>query len=777
MDTNEEKRFNLSGVLKKVLYKNDETKYIIAVLENNQKICGTYFDTDIEKIIGEEIILQGNWINHNKYGVQFEFDTLQIKEQEIFFFLTKIVKGFTKKLANEILNTYGEEKFIKILEESPQELLKFKGIKERKLKTILDSWHQFKHLRELGSFLGKFGLTSALITKIYSTFCEVNNLIEKIKQNPYILINVKGIGFKRADEIAKVLGIDPRSAFRIKACINYTLKEFCDNNGNSSIDKFHLYKLLDDNLRFYNEEELYENILIEMLSKEEIYSTKENRFAPFNLYYAEKKVLEFFNRRKEEKNRKIVQDFDTYLKNKEKTLGFSLSQEQKKAVELINKGEKTLLLIGYAGTGKSTSSRAILELLQEIMSYDDIMTIALSGIASQRISDTTGYNSMTIQSLFVKHKENDFFPYKAILLDEASMVNSVTFYQIISKIADDTVFIIVGDDGQLPAIGAGNILADSIKYNLASICKLTKIYRQNENQAISTIANSIRKGELPEYKKDYEDFKFIDISIANYYSKKNSISQSDFANLRGENSEYILNNILNISSDYIQGYYDYIKNKQIAKALVLFQVITPMKGGILGVENLNIELQKLFNHTKAKSFKIKDFEYKLSDKVIHIKNENMRAQTMSMYKSNSNDFLERRVYNGQLGLIIKLDFEEEKCVVLYPNDDIVVFYDFDNLHTLLNLAYCLTIHKTQGMEYDTALIPMTFSHYIMHNTKLLYTAITRAKKMCFIVGEEEAFKSACKKIEVTIRESVINDLLSKKNRKNISKDIVKIPLK
>lgn len=222
---------------------------------------------------------------------------------------------------------------------------------------------------------------------------------------------------------------------------------------------------------------------------------------------------------------------------------------------------------------------------------------------------------------------------------------------------------------------------------------------------------------------------------------------------------------MNIASNYIQNYYDFIKEKNIGKALTLFQVITPMKGGVLGVENLNIELQRLFNHTKNRSLKIKDIEYKLTDKVIHIKNENMKAQTMSMYKSNSTEFMERRVYNGQLGLVIKLDFDEKKCVVLYPNDDMVVFYDFDNIHHLLNLAYCLTIHKTQGMEYENALIPMSFSHYIMHNTKLLYTAITRAKSMCFIVGEEEAFKSACKKIEVTIRESVINDLLCNKDKK------------
>lgn len=144
----------------------------------------------------------------------------------------------------------------------------------------------------------------------------------------------------------------------------------------------------------------------------------------------------------------------------------------------------------------------------------------------------------------------------------------------------------------------------------------------------------------------------------------------------------------------------------------------------------------------------------------------MKSQSMTAYKNGLDEFIEKRVFNGQLGLIIKLDFDNHVCVVLYPNDDMVVFYDFDMLDSLLSLAYCLTIHKTQGMEYDNALIPMTFSHYIMHNTKLLYTAITRAKKMCHIVGEEEAFKSACKRIETTKRESVINDIL--KNKFNFS---------
>lgn len=764
----EEKIFKLSGVIKRILFKNDETSYCIGVLENNQKFCGSYFDTDIEKIVGEEVVMMGNWITHKKYGVQFAFETLELKEQELYFFLTRIVKGIGKKVAHELLEKYSEEELVNVLNERPNELLAFKGIKEKKLTTIVASWQKFKHLRELGSFLSQFKVSSSLITKIYAEFSEIPNLIEEIQKNPYMLIRIKGIGFKRADEIAKELGIDARSDFRIMACLNFTLREYCDNNGNSSISKDILYRLLDESLNFNQESVLYEHCLNEMLSKEEIYQTTQERYSPSMLYYAEKKIIEFFKARNNERHlKKIVSNVNEYIENKEKTLGFILSEEQKKAVEIINEGHLSLFLIGYAGTGKSTSSRAILELLEEIVSYDDIMTIALSGIASQRISDTTGYNSSTIQSLFVKHKEHDYFPYKVILLDEASMVNSVMFYQIISKIAEDTIFIIVGDDGQLPAIGAGNILADSIKFELASICKLTKIYRQNENQAIALIANDIRQGKVPEYKATYEDFKFVDVSINNYYAAKNSMGQNDFSNLRADNSDMILNNILHIAASYIPKFYALIKEKQIASALTLFQLITPMKGGVLGVESLNVQLQTLFNSSREQSIKKRVYEYKLSDKVIHIKNENMKAQSMAMYRKNSSDFMEKRVFNGQLGLIIKLDFEENKCIVLYPNDDMVVFYDFDDLDNLLSLAYCLTIHKTQGMEYENALIPMSFSHYIMHNTKLLYTAITRAKRMCYIVGEEDAFKSACTRIETTKRESVINDLLGN----NIALDI------
>lgn len=758
MDT----EFNLTGTLKKVLYSNSENNYHIAVLENGQKICGQYFDTDLDKLVGEEILIKGRWDTHKKYGVQFVFTSLEIKEAEIFFFLTKIVKGITKKLATELTKKYSDDELCEILDNTPAKLLEFKGIKEKKLTQIVLSWNKFKHLRELGSFLAAYGVTSNLINKIYQQYGDSQNLIEKIKENPYMLTNIKGIGFKRADEIGKSLGIDIYSNFRIAACLNYTLREFCEANGNSSIKKEQLFSLLDDALNFKDKNNLYEDALITMLAKEQINETKKDSYSPSIYFFSETKIMEFFeNRKKFNENKTIIKDFETYITKKQETLGFELSSEQKKAVELINGGENTILLIGYAGTGKSTSSRAILELLEEIVTYDDIHCMALSGIAAQRISDTTGYTSSTIQSALVKidNSDKDYFDYKVILIDEASMVNSVTFYKIFSKINPDTILIIVGDDGQLPAIGAGDVLRDAIRYNLAPICKLTKIYRQNEYQAIAVIANEIRKGEVPQYKEEYEDFKFVDVSIEHYYAKKAQLSDYEINTLRNENNYKILQTILHLTSNYIKPMYEHINNKEINKFLTLFQVITPIKSGTLGVENLNINLQKLINNTKQEGVKTKVYEYKLADKVIHIKNENMKAKTLHGYKSGHSDFVEKRVFNGQLGMVIKVDHENEKLIVLYPNDDMVVFYDFATLDMLVSLAYCLTIHKTQGMEYETALIPMSFSHFIMHNTKLLYTAITRAKNMCYIVGEDEAMKSACKKLEITNRQTVIDDLL------------------
>jgi len=749
----------LTGIIKKVLF-SSSNGYCIAVLDNGEKICGTYIESDIKKLEGEEVSLTGRWTKHKKYGEQFSFETIKMMEEQLYFFLTKVVKGVGKSVAKAIVEKYDEEKFVDIIENNPNKLLKIKGIKEKKLKTIRDSWIKFRHLKELGLYLSKYNVTANLIIKIFEKFGSQENLVKKIEENPYMLTKIDGIGFIKADEIAINIGLNRKSTFRVQSAISFVLNEYCNSNGNSSISKKKLFGLLDDTLKFTDENELYTLALNSGVLSGEIKKTTQDRYAISMIYFAEKKIVEFFKSRQNQNNETIISDFDRYLEKKEKEFGFVLSDEQKEAVKLINSGQKTLALVGYAGTGKSTSSRALLELLNELYEYESIRCIALSGIASQRIADTTGYNSSTIQSLLLSYEEKEYFDFKVILLDESSMVNSMMFYQIVSKIKHDTVFIIVGDDGQLPAIGAGDVLADIIKFNLTPICKLTKIYRQNENQAIATIANDIRVGQLPTYDKKFDDFRYKNVSIENFYSQKATLSEMEFSILRDENSSKILSSILSYATKQKPKLDEYLKNKNIKEFLTYFQLITPMKGGTLGANNLNNQLQNIFNPPRGQAVSTMSQEFRLGDKVIHIKNENMQAKSMANYKDGSEEFMQKRVFNGQLGLIIKLDFDQSQCLVLYPNDDMVVYYEFDELKTLLSLSYSLTIHKTQGMEYKKVVIPMTFSHFIMHNTKLLYTAITRAKKMCVIIGEEQAFRAACKRIEDTRRQTVIQDIFA-----------------
>ncbi len=651
-------------------------------------------------------------------------------------------------MAKSLIKKFGEEGLIKQLDKNPKMLLEY--ISEDKLQKVLLNWEKFKSIRELSAFLSPFGVSQNIIIKIFQQFGHEDNLITKLKDNPYITTDIKGIGFSKADDIAMKLGVEPKSRFRVGACIEYILKNYADAQGNSSMEIDKLFIGVEKQLEFSNRV-LFMAVLSDLNSDERVVFIGENKVALSYLYFCESQIKKFLKVRKELYFGKILKDIEEFIYQKELEIGFALGEEQKEVIRFVNSGISTLFLVGYAGSGKTTLSKIILELLS--LKYgDSILCMALSGIASQKIYDTTGFKSYTIQSLILKHESE--FPSKVILLDEASMVNSPIFYQIIKRIPNDRVFIVLGDDAQLPAIGAGNILGDVLNFSLSNSIKLTKIYRQKKEQAIATIANSIRHGVVPDFMSEYEDFKFINVSISDYFEKKNSYSQDKLKALREENSENILSEIKNIAKSYA----DLIKYSDIPKYINSFQLITPMRAGVLGSDNLNIELQNIFNKDYKKSFKSPKFEFRVMDKVVHIKNDNMNC--FNKLEFLSGEKFEKKIFNGMVGVVFEIDLNDEFLYVYYPNEEIIVEYNFDELLDYLQLAYSLTIHKTQGMEYDTVVIPITFSHYIIHNTQLLYTAITRAKKMCYIVGEESAFKSACKRVEVTKRESVMRDLCS-----------------
>jgi len=742
----------LIGQIDRILFEGEDG-FFIGVLKTGEKISGIYYESAIENIKGSAITLEGEWHEHKKYGKTFKFESLHVNQNELFFFLNKIIKGFTKKLSADLIEHFGAEELVNILDNDIERLLEFKGIKEKRLKKIQASWKQFRSMRELGEFLSPYNVSSTLLTTIATAMKDVSEPCTKIKENPYILTSINGIGFKRADELALKMGIDAEDEGRISSAMDYVLLDYCEAHGNSCISKEVLFSGLDELLGFVNKNTLYEVALVERVGEGSIVVMKNDRLSPARLYDAEKYLFETFKERAKLDSGGYVKDLDAFLSESD----LDLAKEQKEAVATINNGASILFLVGYAGTGKSTTSRTILNLLNTRYDTKEIITCALSGIAAQRISDTTGYESATIQSLLVKHEESDKFPYSVVLIDEASMINSTLFAKLMGKISNKAIVIIVGDDAQLPPIGAGNVLSDVLTLGLAPIVKLTRIFRQSPDQAITLIANDIRQGKIPEYRGKYEDFEFVDVEIANYYALKNQLSSDELKALREQNSQDIIAEMLHRVVASIEKARYRLNNKLIKEYLNYFQVITPMKGGILGTTNLNKVLQEYFNPNPKKCIKRGESEFRLMDKVVHTKNENMVSWSGDAFKVGE-DACERRIFNGMSGLLFKIDEEEEQVYVFYPNEDVVVRYEYEELRSHLMLSYALTIHKVQGMEYDIVVIPMSFTHFIMHNTKLIYTAVTRAKHRCIIIGESGAFESACRRLETTRRDTVLLEL-------------------
>ena len=741
----------LIGQIDKILFEEDG--FFIAVLKNGEKISGTYFESEVSHLKDSAITLKGYWEEHKKYGKTFKFDTIKVNQNELFFFLNKIIKGFTKKLSAELIEHFGNEGLIEILDNDIERLLEFNGIKEKRLKKIQTSWKKFRSMRQMGEFLSPYDVSPALLTTIATAMRDVDEPCTKIKDNPYILTSINSIGFKRADELALKMGVAKEDEHRIASAMDYVLLNYCEQQGNSCVAKEILFAQLDELLGFSNAHNLYEATLIERVAEQSIVLMKNDRVSPARLYDAEKFLYDDFAQRAQKDSGGFVKDLDAFLEEHELSLG----EEQKKAVEMINQGRSILFLVGYAGTGKSTTSKSILKLLNTKYDYKEIITCALSGIASQRISDTTGFESATIQSLLVKFEERDTFPYSVVLIDEASMINSSLFARLVRKIDKKAILIIVGDDAQLPPIGAGNVLSDALSLQIAPIVKLTKIYRQSEDQAITLIANDIRLGNVPQYKASYEDFEFIDVTIPNYYALKNQLGANELKELREANSNDIVTEIVHKALESIEKARYRLKNKEIKEYLNYFQVITPMKGGILGANNLNKVLQEYFNPNPKKCVKRGGAEFRLMDKVVHTKNENMTSWSGDGFKDGE-ESAQRRIFNGMSGLLFKIEEEDEQVFVFYPNEDLVVVYEYEELKSHLMLSYALTIHKVQGMEYDIVVIPMSFTHFIMHNTKLIYTAITRAKHRCILIGESGAFESGCKKFEATRRDTVLLEL-------------------
>jgi exodeoxyribonuclease V alpha subunit len=755
------------GTIKHVVYQNQENGYTVLKTKNDKTLCGTLYEVSAN-LQNAEFIAKGQWGKHKNFGPQFMFSEFQVNESKLFYFLSRIVRGLGRKLANNLIENYGEEELENILDKSPEILLTVKGIKHKKLKKITNSWHKFKHLKGIADVIIPYGGTQAIVNRIYRHFQDNPNIGNMLKENPYLMTEIRGIGFKTADRITLKMGISPDSMYRIKACINYIILNDSNTNGNSCIELEDLVKLCleelvtEDSQNSVNSKQI-QNAITELLEEKQLAELGNNRVTSAYLYFAEKFLLD--TARNNQEGNIFHPDIDNYITNKEKEMNIQLGDEQKQAIYLANQGYRLFILCGYAGTGKSTISKAILDLVKTKVAEKNIICCALSGIAAERIRKTSGFQAFTIQSLLMKiEKDKDTLPYTVILIDESSMVNSEILYKLLKSIKEETIVIMVGDPAQLPPIGPGNPFSDLIQHQILPIIELKKIYRQSEEKVLTIFANQIREANVPQnFKRNYEDFEYIDVSIPNYSVQRQVLEKSELKKLRDENNHLIMKKILQLALSHKNKLSELRREKNIAEYIVYLQVISPIKNGILGVDNINNELQALLNPAKDenKIINLGLTTFHINDKVVHTSNMDMDTYSEENFKKKEKEKYaeKKRIFNGMIGIFFEIDKTEELLFVYYPNDRMIVEYTFDEARDLLQLAYSLTIHKTQGSEFQNIVIPITMSHFTMLNNKLLYTAITRAKTKCTLIGESFAFIRACKHKDATIRETVINQLV------------------
>jgi len=771
-----------------VVFYNSLNSY--AVLRLCQKGGGEFIATGIcpdleafstpERAKGLICNVKGKWVKHPKYGNQIEIESIKIDDPGLFFFLTNIVSGIGSNLATVLIKKYGEVQLINILDNNPEELIKVKGIKEKKLAKIMESWNKYKSLRELNNFFknNNVKITSALLLRIYNHFKNSNeDMIEAINKNPYILTEIRGIGFKTADKIALQMGIDFYSEFRIKSLIDHILLSEASDNGHTFLPKSELFKL---SLEYITDEaadiEKFSDVANNILNNSNDYYVDKDSVAlkGYKIMedYIEKNILE----RLSKKSSYVIKEDKAieYIKKLEELMKFSFGKKQREALMSITTGgHNVFILCGYAGTGKTTISKVILDFYSFFVGKENIVTCAFTGMASKRISELTGFKGNTIHSLLgynkdgkFKHNINNPLPYKVILIDEASMINLSIFYSLMRAIKEDAVIIMVGDDAQLPPIGEGNVFSDLLQHDSIPKVKLDRIYRQSEDSVITHFASFIRQGIVPEnvYSK-YKDFEFIIKDIANYWTLKKTLSEKELQEKRQELHERIKKELLNSIKYHIQK-----ENLDRNRRIWDIQVITPMKVTVLGTAELNTILQETLNYDSPKTINIRGYALKEGDKLIHLKNQDMFALDIQTYnnmikKTKDLDIdkirrycidkkLMTRIYNGNLGIVLHIDEDNEFFSVMYvgiEENPIIVIYDFDDYKDIIDLGYALTIHKTQGNQFKYVFIPLTNSFFVMLNNKLMYTSITRAIKKVVLIGQPYSFKKGCTNINSAMR--------------------------
>ncbi|WP_333783866.1 ATP-dependent RecD-like DNA helicase [Pseudobacteroides sp.] len=727
----------IEGIVEDIIYTNEANGYTVCdVKDDKEIITAVGFMPFIS--IGESIKIIGKWVEHPDYGEQLKvecYEKLLPKTADAIekYLASGVLKGIGPATAAKIVKKFGDDT-LNIIGFKPQQLSLIRGISLEKAIKIGQDFNEQQGLRNVMLFFQEYGISPVHSMKIYKIFGD--RAIDEIKENPYKLSEqIFGITFKIADRLAMSLGIDPMSIYRVCSGIKHVLTQSAVN-GHTYLPEEKLLELTSQLLEV--EIDQIRDACIKLLLDKAIYMDKSaegNRVYLSTFYNAELSVCKRLIGLSTVEFKNDAIELEKRINDIQEEEGIVFAENQLVAVkEALAHG--VIVITGGPGTGKTTIIKSIIKLMQR-----DGFNVALTaptGRAAKRMTETTGFEAKTIHRLleigyssdndemvFTKSDSNPIEA-DAIIVDEMSMVDIILMNSLLKAIEPGTRLILVGDVDQLPSVGPGCVLKDIISSNMIGIVRLTEIFRQAEESMIVVNAHRINKGDLPHLNVKGKDF---------FFMPRNSGDQ-------------IVSTIAELCYKRLPAKYDYDPMKQI-------QVLTPTKKGPTGVLNMNKVLQKYLNpEERTKREKAyRDFVFREGDRVMQIRNNyTIRWEKSGLFTSEG-----QGVFNGDTGIIIEIDNDEHFVKVLF-DDDKIVEYDFSILDEL-ELAYAITIHKSQGSEFPAVIIPLYSGPEILLTRNLLYTAITRAKDMVILVGYENVLRLMINNLKEMQRYSSLSERL------------------
>ncbi|NQT10209.1 MAG: ATP-dependent RecD-like DNA helicase, partial [Desulfobacteraceae bacterium] len=700
----------LQGHLERITYYNEENHYTVARLKTDKdqtSVTVTGFMPAVSP--GETLKIKGRWETHPKYGRQLKVESfevvLPVSVDGIKKYLESgFIKGIGPKIVDALISRY-KDRTLEIIEKNPEKLADVKGIGKVKAAQISNSWREHHALRDIMRFLQENKITTSYSAKIFKEYG--NDAVNIIRNDPYSIAgDISGIGFYVADRIAQNLGVPKDKPERIKACVIHIIEQFVAQ-GHVFVYEKQIFKRC-ENL-FQIERSKTKDAMLALadageLVIEKIAGAETGAVYLKSLHEAETGIADRIKAVLSVPVSPLPINSEQITQEVLRKLAVKLSCEQLNVLQECL-SHRVIVITGGPGTGKTTlikSINAVFELLGK-----RIILAAPTGRAARRLSEVTRREAHTIHKVLGYNFKDGFFDKNqdnpldadAIIVDEASMVDVYLMFYLLKAISMHCVLILVGDVFQLPSVGPGNVLADIINSKRIKTFELKKIFRQAQESPIVMNAHRVRAGEMPDLKKEYMPEKL-----------------SEFYFIEQNNPDRAVETIIELCSERIPKVFGFDCVNDI-------QVLTPMHKGVVGTANLNQALQKALNPDSAGSAR-KGGRFKIEDKVMHLKNN-----------------YQKEVFNGDIGTITSIDTENSRLSVNYYGR--IVAYDFAETDEL-SLAYAITVHKSQGSEYPAVVVPIMTQHFALLQRNLLYTAITRGKKLVILVGSKKSINIALK---------------------------------